>query len=313
MDLKRLRTFVAVTEHGTVSKAAAVLNITQPALSRQIRSLEHEFGFQLFERSGRRVSLTPRGAQLLADCRSLLARAATLAERAQALRRGDIKELKVTATAVTIETLFPTFLHFHAERTPGVRVTLVEADPEKHLNLLERGDADLAINVINNMQVDDNRFASFVLPPFQMLAASARSMKTGEGDSMDIRQLCDLPLLLLNGSKPTRTAFDAACQIAGVRPNIFVESAAPRVLLQLARAGHGVAVIPSILQRDLGELCVRRVTFRGDPILLKLAVLWDRQRTLPRHARAFSGLLADHIGDIFPSGQRGAGKLTLVR
>ena len=65
MDLKRLRTFVAVAEHGTVSKAAAVLNITQPALSRQIGSLEHEFGFALFERSGRRLLLTPRGEQLL--------------------------------------------------------------------------------------------------------------------------------------------------------------------------------------------------------------------------------------------------------
>jgi LysR family nitrogen assimilation transcriptional regulator len=93
MDLKRLRTFVTVAEHGTVSKAAAVLNITQPALSRQIGSLEYEFGFALFERSGRRLLLTPRGEQLLADCRSILARAASLAERAQALRRGDIKVL----------------------------------------------------------------------------------------------------------------------------------------------------------------------------------------------------------------------------
>ena len=56
MDLKRLRTFVAVAEHGTVSKAAAVLNITQPALSRQIGALEYEFGFPLFERSGRRLT-----------------------------------------------------------------------------------------------------------------------------------------------------------------------------------------------------------------------------------------------------------------
>jgi len=51
MDLKRLRTFLAVAEHGTVSKAAEVLHITQPALSRQISSLEHEFGFELFEPS----------------------------------------------------------------------------------------------------------------------------------------------------------------------------------------------------------------------------------------------------------------------
>ena len=84
MDLKRLRTFVAVAEHGTVSKAAAVLNITQPALSRQISALEHDFGFELFERSGRCLVLTPRGEQLLGSCRSLLACAAKLHRRAGA-------------------------------------------------------------------------------------------------------------------------------------------------------------------------------------------------------------------------------------
>jgi len=313
MDLKRLRTFVAVAEHGTVSKAAAVLNITQPALSRQIGSLELEFGFELFERAGRRVLLTPRGEQLLGDCRSILARAASLSERAQALRRGDIKALKVAGSALTIEALFPTFLHFYAERVAGVRVSLVEADSDAHLNLLESGEAQLAINVINNMPVDGNRFASYPLPPFQMLAASARSFGIGADEGTDIRQVCDLPLLLLNRSYATRSVFDAACQIAGVRPNIFAESAAPRVLLQLAEAGHGVAIVPSILQRDLGKFRVRRVTYRGDPLHLKLAVLWDRQRTLPRYAQEFSDLLAEHIRAIFPPARRGAEKLTVVR
>ena len=313
MDLKRLRTFVTVAEHGTVSKAAAVLNITQPALSRQIGSLEYEFGFALFERSGRRLLLTPRGEQLLADCRSILARAASLAERAQALRRGDIKVLKVAGSALTIEAIFPTFLHFHAERMPDVRVTLVEAGSDEHLNLLERGDVHFAVNVINTMQVDGNRFASYALPPFQMIAAAPRSFEISPGDAADIREICELPLLLLNRGYATRSVFDAACQIAGVRPNIFAESSAPRVLVQLAEAGHGVAIIPSILQRDLGKLRVRRVTYRGDPLLLKLAVLWDRQRTLPRYAQEFSELLAEHIRGIFPTARRMPEKLTVVR
>jgi DNA-binding transcriptional LysR family regulator len=196
---------------------------------------------------------------------------------------------------------------------PGVTVTAVEADSDEHLNLLERGDVHLAINVINNLQVDEHRFADYVLPPFQMLAASARSLKIDEGEAVDIRQLCELPLLVLNRRYATRSVFDAACQIAGARPNIFTESAAPGVLLQLAEAGHGVAIVPSILQRDLGKLRVRRVTHRGDPLLLKLAVLWDRQRTLPGHAQEFSTLLAEHIRAIFPASRRGPDKLRLVR
>src|SRR5215207_243493 len=126
MDLRRLKTFVTVAEHGTVSKAADVLHITQPALSRQINGLEQELGFELFQRAGRRLLLTPRGEQLLGDCRSLLAHAGTVGERAQALRRGELKVLKVATSALTIEGAFPIFLHRYAERFPGVRLALIE-------------------------------------------------------------------------------------------------------------------------------------------------------------------------------------------
>ena len=69
MDLRRLRTFVAVAELGTVSKAAMRLRIGQPALSRQIGDLQQELGLRLFDRVGRGLDLTAEGKQLLADCR----------------------------------------------------------------------------------------------------------------------------------------------------------------------------------------------------------------------------------------------------
>jgi Transcriptional regulator len=79
MDLRRLRTFVAVAELGTVSKAALHLRISQPALSRQINDLEQEFGFRLFDRVGRRLFLTAAGEHLLGDCRGVLGQAGALA------------------------------------------------------------------------------------------------------------------------------------------------------------------------------------------------------------------------------------------
>ena len=63
IDLRRLRTFVTVAECGTVMRAAQLLHVTQPALSRQIRGLEQELGFKLFERVGRRLVVTPQGEE----------------------------------------------------------------------------------------------------------------------------------------------------------------------------------------------------------------------------------------------------------
>jgi DNA-binding transcriptional LysR family regulator len=89
MNLKRLRTFVAVAELRTVSKAALRLRITQPALSRQISSLQRELGLRLFERVGRCLVLTAEGEQFLGDCRGLLGHIDSLGERVELLRRGE--------------------------------------------------------------------------------------------------------------------------------------------------------------------------------------------------------------------------------
>ena len=89
MDLRRLRTFVAVVELGTVSKAALHLHISQSALSRQISDLEQELRVRLFDRVGRRLVLTAIGEELLEDCRSVLGHVRSLGERAELLRRGD--------------------------------------------------------------------------------------------------------------------------------------------------------------------------------------------------------------------------------
>ena len=97
MDLKRLRTFVAVADLGTESKAALRLRISQSALSRQIGDLEYECGFKLFDRIGRRLFLTARGEQLLGDCRGVLGQLGSLGERIELLKRGDSGVLKVAA------------------------------------------------------------------------------------------------------------------------------------------------------------------------------------------------------------------------
>jgi DNA-binding transcriptional LysR family regulator len=305
MDLKRLRTFVAVAERGTVSLAAQVLHITQPALSRQITSLERELGFDLFGRVGRRLILTPRGEQLLDECRNLLAHVGVLSERAQALRSGDIKVLKVAGSALTIEGLFPTFLHRYREAVPDVRLALIEAHADEQLALLERGEAHIAINVVNVVRVDDHRFATYVLPQFHVMAACARALGIEKGDTIDIRHLAAHPLLLPKAAYATRGVFDAACRIAGVRPNILVESSAAHALLALAEAGHGVAIIPSILRAESPTLRLLRVTDGHEPLHIELAVLWDRRRTLPRYAEGFSDLLAHHIRMVFAGGRQG--------
>jgi LysR family nitrogen assimilation transcriptional regulator len=300
MDLRQLRTFVTVAEQGTVSKAALRLHVAQPALSRQISHLEEELGVKLFDRVRRRLVLTGEGEQLLGDCRTLLGAVGSLSERAQQLRRGDSGVLRVAATPQMIDGVFSTFLHRFARERPKVQVKLTEAAGLPMLAMLERGEFHLGITTIRALQRDNDAFDRVELPPIEFLAASHHSVMLGKAGNVDIAHLARHPLLLLESSFFVRTTFDAACRLAGLKPNIFIESRAPHTLLALAEAGHGVAIVPSVLPTSRYRLRIARITHRRRPLRLPLDVVWDKRRLLPPYARVFCESLAAHMRGVFP-------------
>jgi DNA-binding transcriptional LysR family regulator len=300
MDLRHAQTFVAVVDHGTVSKAARFLRVAQPALSRHVAALEHDLGVRLFDRVGRRLLLTSDGEQLVAECRSLLLHADAVGERAQLLRQGDVGVLKVAAAPQHIESVLSLFLHEYAQAFPHVQVKVLEAAGREALQMLERGEVHLAQNLLNALEPDEPRFASRTLESVELLAACHPSLALGRAGTMEIGDLAQHPLLLLDPGFMFRRTFDAACRLAGMKPNIRFESRTPHTLLALAEMGHGVAIIPSQLRTDRYPLRIVGLTFRGRRLREPLAILWDKRRPLPRYATAFCEMLAEYMRKVFP-------------
>src|ERR1043165_1103241 len=297
MDIKRLRTFVTVADLGTVSKAAVRLRISQSALSRQISDLEHECGFKLFDRIGRRVFLTTRGEQLLGDCRGVLGHMGALAERIELLKRGDAGVLKLAAPPQTIESVLSGFLPRYAERFPNVRVKLTEALGLDQVPLLERGEVHVGIR---HDQGSNPQFESIALPPDDVLAAGLSSLQLGSDGMIDIGSLASYPLLVLDLGYSVRRLFNAACRLADVEPNILLESRAPHTLLALAEAGQGVAVIPSVLRTDRYRLKIARITHRRKPLRDRYVIQWDKRRPMPGYAENFCTALAAYMREVLP-------------
>jgi LysR family transcriptional regulator, nitrogen assimilation regulatory protein len=310
MDLKRLRTFVAVAQLGTVSRAALGLRISQSALSRQIIDLEQEFGFKLFDRVGRRLMLTALGEQLLGDCQDVLSHVGSLGERVDLLRRGDRGVLRVAAPPHTIESVLSRFLPRYAERFPHVHVKLSEALGGEQTALLERGEVHIGIR---HKQGADHRFESLALPPDEVLAASAPSLQLGHAGMIDIGRLASHPLLLLESGYSIRRVFNAACRLADVEPNILLESRAPHTLLALAEAGQGVAIIPSLLRTDRYTLSIVRVIHRSNPLRDRFAIQWDNRRPMPPYAKSFCDELAKYMREVLPITQPSVGKSATAR
>src|SRR5262245_6521416 len=132
MELRHLRYFIAVAEEENVSRAALKLHVSQPGISRQIRDLEDEIGFQLFERSAKSLKLTEAGKIFLTEARAILQRADDAVKAARAVATGS-GELHIGyAPSLTARILPPALRAFQAE-LPDVRVKLHDFSTEEML------------------------------------------------------------------------------------------------------------------------------------------------------------------------------------
>jgi DNA-binding transcriptional LysR family regulator len=148
MNLKQLQYFVAVADEGGFRQGAARLRIAQPALSRQIQNVESELGFQLFDRTSRKVALTPAGQALLRGARQVLDDRADSVRRARLASEGRLGRCVIAAS---LPALSNGALSRAAERIaaehPEIELTIVEADVPDHWEMLRRGQVDLAIGL----------------------------------------------------------------------------------------------------------------------------------------------------------------------
>jgi DNA-binding transcriptional LysR family regulator len=281
MQFRHLQTFVEIAEAGSIARAGARLNVSQPAASRQILALEAELGVRLFDRLGRRLRLTSEGEDLLRQSRRLLMDAELLGARARALKGGHTGILRVGATPMVIENTLSVFLPQYRRRHPGVEVHFVEDGGLRLPGRLEHGDVHLAL------VVPGDRFRYTLLYPVHNLGVVSKKSRLRHRRVLDVADLAEEPLLLLHRTFGSREWFDSACNVAHIRPRVLVESAAPHTLIALAEVGYGVGVVPSTMLVPRGVRAVALVQ-RGASIGRWLTVAWDPHRSLPAYAAQFA-------------------------
>ena len=295
MNLRFLRTFVAIADNAGFARAAARLNLTQSAASRQIQALEDELGLRLFARIGRSVRLTPEGEDLLVRSRRLLFDAEALGQRANALKTGDVGVLRVGGTPQMIENVLAGFLPRYRKRHAGVEIHLVEDGGSRLPGRLERGDIDVAL-----MPAGEDRFHGRLLFPFHVLAVIPQRHRLSPRAVLDVTELADEPLLRLSSSFASHGWFEAACQIGHIRPRVVLESTAPQTLIALARAGHGIAVVPSPVRIPRVGVRVAVVVHRRAPVGRWAVAAWDPERFLAPYAVHFVEELVNHCARGYP-------------
>ncbi|WP_370369330.1 LysR family transcriptional regulator [Catenulispora sp. GP43] len=271
MEVKRLRYFLAVARAGTVTAAAEQLHIAQPALSRQLRSLEAELGVALFDRAGPRLRLTSAGRQLIESATDLVGRADQIDSMAHHMAHGGLRRVVVAASDTTISEVLAPFVAQLAPADPFVSIRAVAAHQVAHA-VMDGCDLGVAatVPVAHSMA-----WQPLTDVPLRAYVATDHPWAVQGRRSVELVELVREKLVLLTGEHPARTVIDQAVAEAELAFGEVEESTSGQMIQGLAAAGFGVGVVTDLPRFSAYPLLI--TTAGGNTLRLFLHACWSAQ------------------------------------
>jgi len=282
MDLRRLGLFLAVVDHGGMTRAAEAEHVSQPSVSQAVRELESELGTSLFHRIGRQVKLTAAGEALVGPARRAL-RDVEIGRAAVAAVAGvDAGKLDIAALpTLAMDPLAPIVGAFRRMH-PGVTVALADpADADELDQMVANGSCELGLTVRTAGSLTLVRRQLGVQDLLAVLPPGSRP----SGRTMTITAFARLPLVTAPSGTATRNQLDDAFSAAGITARIAVEASQREAILPLVLAGAGATLYPRPLAEQAAALGATVVALR--PRLSRPVVLVQRDGPSSPAAAAF--------------------------
>ena len=260
MELRHLRYVIAIAEEGAVTRAAARLRMQQPPLSQQLRDLERELGFPLFDRSRKGVEPTAAGAVFLEEARSVLAQAQRAKDRAVQAAAGLDGTLAIGFTSSAAMGRFaPEMIAAHRALYPRVRLSFSDGNAGTLTQAVLQSTLDLALVRTPVLSVPEIRCDKLLQEPLLVALSSSHPLARDASRrqrSLNLHALADEPFILVRrpGAPGMYANFVAACQAAGFVPRIAHEVESMLTNLLLVAAGVGLTVVPASMRGTHGEL-----------------------------------------------------------
>jgi DNA-binding transcriptional LysR family regulator len=280
MELELFRSFVAVAEARSFSRAARVVHSTQPTLSRQIARLETELGVRLFERYGRHVECTESGQLLLPLAKAIVTRTDEVVSLMREQAGGGPSTVRFGAAGNVIVMLTPILAAF-LKTYPTVTVDLVEKDDSQLEEAVITGELDCAVIT----PWGSTRAMAQHLMTEEILLVVPEGHRLAELQAVPIAELANESLLLPRASMNASNVIADALRRAGVELHFSYRANYPDLSKALVRMGLGLAPMPMMLVTP--ETMDGLVALPFDPRVMRdLAMIAPRDRPLPGAARA---------------------------
>lgn len=269
MSIRTLRTLIAVYDHKTFSAAADAVHVTHAAVSQQMRTLEENWGVQLFDRSRRTPELTPLGRALVLKAREVVQAYDQMLPSVLG-ERGVSGDVALGALPTTLTTMVPSAISMLVSAYPQVRVRLFPGLSNQLVSQLERGALDAAIVTRPDLLPARLDFLDIAEEPLQLLA----SRDIDSDDPFEL--LATYPFIRFNRDAVVGHMIESWLQKKGIRVNEAMELDGLEAISSMVFAKLGVAIAPRRAVQTNSPLPLKRLALGPDAPVRRLGLAFPR-------------------------------------
>ncbi|NHN32430.1 LysR family transcriptional regulator [Paenibacillus agricola] len=290
MDMRQLKYFLAIAHEGQITRAARLLNMEQPPLSRQLKLMEEELGVKLFDRNRMRLKLTAAGELLMKKAEMIINELDETIKEVKELE-GGVRGVLSIGAVVSCISLLPKPIELFRKKHPQVTFKISEGDHFYLGEMLEKREIELVIARLPFEAQTEPRQYSILQLPSDPFVAVIPSLWTGnsENQSISMRELASFPFITLKTDKTTRMHEQVVNEYKrhGFEPNIICECSSVAIIMALIAQGIGVTVFPKSVMSSFPTTVVKMLDIQDADFQSGVGIVWLKDRYMSKSAQYF--------------------------
>ncbi|MBR7794967.1 LysR family transcriptional regulator [Agaribacter marinus] len=283
MEIKHLQYFIEVTRAGSFTQAATTLYITQPAISRIIKSLEEELGVSLFIRSRKQLSLTEAGRVLYEHAQNFVEQYQAMMldlDQVQQLKKGH---MRIGLPSITNSFFFSQLIASFHEEYPEITFQLDEDGSKRIEEKVLHDKLDFGVVVLPTTH-DEFYHYSFIKEGLKVVVPSGHPLAVKQ--QVRLLDLKHESFIMFNKDFSLRDSIVTACEDAGFEPYIISETSQLDFMEEMVASNVGITLLPESTSTELTN-DVKAIAVENPTIVWDLALIWKRDRQLPQVMEEF--------------------------
>ncbi|HDP69699.1 MAG TPA: LysR family transcriptional regulator [Actinobacteria bacterium] len=288
MNLDYFKTFITIVNRGSFSETAKLMDVSQPAISFQIQTMEKEYGQKLLDRSGTKVKATEAGKIFYRFAKNMIRNDELLRESLDKLENVVRGRLLLGASTTPGEYVIPKMLGQFKKKFPDVEPQLIIADTDIILEKLENHDIDIAFvgRKISNDKLESNKFASDELVVIVHPNNQLTKRKT-----VSLKEIVSSPLILREKGSATRKTFEDMIKNEGFSEkdlNVVMELGSIQAILAAVEADLGISIVSKwSAERDLSLGVIKTILVANTKLARDIHLIYDKNRIITKTQKEF--------------------------